>query len=364
VDLRVRIDRIFALCDPAPEAILIETGVGGGPDPNVLYATGFEWGALSGATVVLTPGDDPRLVTSPMEAERARRAAGVAVLVAEDRDEGRRKIGSALRGLGRIGYNPHGLTVARFRQFEDLLPRVSWVDVSGALTRARLVKDPDEVARIRRAAEITAETLDAVPECLEAGLEERSLAADLEYRLRRAGASGTAFEPIVAFGPGAAEPHHASGEAALEEGSLVLVDLGARWRGYSADATRTFAFGEIGAGEARMLAVVREAQAAALSTLVPGGRLGDVHRAAARVVDSSEFRGRFLHAAGHSVGLEAQDGVVIHGGSEITIEPEMVFAVEPGVYVPGTGGVRLEDTVRVTPEGPENLTERPRHSGR
>ncbi len=354
--LKERLRRVFELCDPVPEALFFESGPHGQTDPNFFYATGFQWGALTGASAVLRPGERPVLISSIMEAESARRDRDVEVLVTRNRREHETAIVDALGSEERIGYNPYGLTSARFRALTNLLPGAKWVDVSAALARARLVKDPQEVSHIRKAAEITAATVEEIPALLEEGMRETDLAAEIDYRLQRSGANGFAFDTIVAFGPNAAEPHHQPAETQLEPGSLVLADVGARVRRYCADLTRTFAFGDVGRAGARMHEVVARAQEAALACLEPGRKAAEVHEAAERVIAKSEFRGRFIHAVGHSVGLEAQDGMVLHAHADFTINPGMVFAVEPGVYVPGQGGVRIEDTVLVTDRGIERLT--------
>lgn len=360
MSLGERIDRVFRLSDPVPDAILIENEARAWGDPNVFYVTGVESGTLSGSSVVLVSGERPVLVTSLMEAEGAGRARDVDVVVARNRREHDAAISELFGSRERIGYNPRGLSSARFRDLAALLARARWVDVSTGLTRARLTKDADEIRRLREAARITSLAVGEVPGLLKEGIRERELAAELNYRLQTAGATGFAFDTLVAFGPNSAEPHHAAGEAALASGSLVVADAGARYRRYCGDLTRTYTFGKVGETELRMHAVVIRAQEAAIESLTPGRPLGEVHAAAERVIDRSEFRGRFVHAAGHSVGLEAQDGVVVHSRSDVAIGPGMVFAIEPGIYVPGVGGVRVEDTVLVTDRGAERLTRAPR----
>ena len=372
--LKQRVDRARALCDPVPDAFLFESGGHGWTDPNFGYVTGVEAGLLSGATVLLRPGERAAMVVSRMEAESAedacarsagegsagaRRGTGVEIIVTRTRREHDQAVVDALTRFERVGYNPHGLSAARFRALSTMLPGIGWVDVSQAFLRARLVKTPDEIERMRDAARITAETMADVPSMLVEGMRERDLAAELNLRLHRRGASRTAFDTIVAFGRSASEPHHLSGDVALADGCLVLVDMGAVHRGYSADCTRTFAFGRVGDTETRMHAVVAEAHEAALAALGAGRPARAVHEAAEQVIQQSEFRDRFVHAVGHSVGIEAQDGWVLHGHAEFVVEPGMVFAVEPGVYVPGTGGVRIEDTVGVTGAGVERWTDVP-----
>jgi Xaa-Pro dipeptidase len=356
-DLRARLSRVMALCDPVPDAFLFESGGHGVSDGNFYYVTGSASGALSGATVILRPGERPEMIVSAMEAESAGRASEVEVVVVRSRREHDQVLADGLQSYSRIGYNPHGLTAARFRALSQALPGASWVDVSAPFARARAVKEPGEIARIRDACRITADTLGDVRGLLAEGLRERDLAAEVTLRMQKRGADSTAFDTIVAFGPSASEPHHIPGDAALAPGSLVLVDLGARRRGYASDCTRTLAFGRVGKSERRMHGVVTAAQDAALEGLVPGRPAREVHEAAERVIGESEFRDRFVHAVGHSVGIEAQDGWVLHAHAEFVIEPGMVFAVEPGVYIPGAGGVRVEDTVLVTESGPERLTD-------
>jgi Xaa-Pro dipeptidase len=292
-----------------------------------------------------------------MEAETVRHDRRLEVQVTPSRREHDAALAKTLGSCRQVGYNPSGLTVARFRSLEGHLPEAEWIDVSSALLRARLVKDDEEISRVRKAAELSALTVGEIPSLLEPGITEIELGAEINFRLRKRGATGRAFSTIVAFGGNAAEPHHHCGNAELTPDTLVLVDLGARYRRYCSDLTRTFAFGEVGKTELRMHAVVSDAHEAALDCLIPGNAGRQVHEAAQRVIERTQFKGRFVHAIGHSVGLEAQDGAALHAHSDFVIEPGMVFAVEPGVYVPGVGGVRIEDTVLVTDRGAERLTD-------
>ncbi|MCK4547580.1 MAG: aminopeptidase P family protein, partial [Candidatus Eisenbacteria sp.] len=356
MDLKSRLKQVFELCNPLPEAVLLESASHGAVDPNFCYVTGFERSIPSGASAILRLGERPLVMVSLMEGESAMQNRNIEVSVARNRREHDAAIGVSLGSCRRIGYNPSGLSVARFDVLKNLLPGAEWLDVSSALVRARLVKTGDEILWIRRAAELSAIAMEEVPSLLVQGMAERDLAAEIDYRLHKRGATGHAFDTIVAFGPNGAEPHHHSGEATLVPGSLVLVDLGARYRRYCADLTRTLAFGEVGEVETRMHAVVLAAREAALGRLLAGTNGREVHEAADRVIEETEFKGCFVHAVGHSVGLEAQDGIALHSHSDFTVGPGMVFAVEPGVYVPGIGGVRIEDTVLVTDGGIEILT--------
>jgi Xaa-Pro dipeptidase len=235
------------------------------------------------------------------------------------------------------------------------------VVVSGLVERLRAVKDPDEIAALARACAITAAALEALAEQMRVGVTEVLLARRLEQLFAELGAEDRAFDTIVGSGPHSAIPHHQPGSRALAPGDLVVVDAGARVDGYHADMTRTFLVAaDPMPWQAEIHGVVAAAQAAATQAYRPGADRRTIDTVARESIDGAGLGDRFTHGLGHGVGLEIHEAPMIGARSTGTISADMVITVEPGVYLPGRGGVRIEDTLVVTDAGPWILTEAPR----
>ncbi|MDI3299481.1 MAG: Xaa-Pro peptidase family protein [Bacillota bacterium] len=236
----------------------------------------------------------------------------------------------------------------RWRGFEVLPDR-------GLVEELRLVKDPSEAEAIATACRIAEEALEeALPE-LKPGVRESDFALALEFAMRRRGAEGVAFDFIVASGPRGALPHGYASERRVEAGELVTIDFGAVWRGYASDVTRTVAVGRVDAEQRRVYEIVRAAQQAGLEAIRPGARGAEVDAVARERIAREGFGPAFGHSLGHGVGLDVHEAPRLAAGSEDRLEPGMVVTVEPGIYRPGWGGVRVEDTVLVTADGYRNL---------
>jgi Xaa-Pro dipeptidase len=228
--------------------------------------------------------------------------------------------------------------------------------VSKAIGRARMVKDPEEISRIRRACEIGSRTADQIPEFVRAGVLETDAAADINYRMMRMGASGPCFPTNASFGPATAEPHYSPGPRKLKKGQLALFDFGATYQRYVSDITRTFVCSTPTKKQKRMHEVVLEAQLAAIDAIRAGVSGKAVDKAARDVIDKSEFRGKFIHGTGHGLGLSVHDPGGMSRLRKQALEEGMVMTVEPGVYIKNLGGVRIEDDILVTKSGCRVLT--------
>lgn len=345
-----RLKRLFEHAEDQ-DAILL---VNGPPDATFFWATGLHsGGTFEGSAAVLRPGQAPLVVTSTLEETTARKSDNE-VAIYEDRDEFWSTLDEALDPEETVGVNLDRLSVTRYREIQDELDVDELADATDALETARLVKDPDEVDRIEDACRITDGLAERMDELVARADTEAELAAEIAHEVRRAGAT-LSFEPVVAAGAASAEPHYHPGPSPLEEGPL-LVDMGAKLAGYCSDITRTYSIGEPDEQFARMHEVVLEAQQAALDAIEPGVEASEVHEVAMDAVDATEFEGRFIHSTGHSLGVEVHDGPGLSSKSEVTLGEGMVFTVEPGVYVPGDAGVRIEEDVVVTPDGCRRLT--------
>ena len=209
---------------------------------------------------------------------------------------------------------------------------------------------------IRRSVETNSTAFEQAVKHARAGMREADLAAELEYRMRRAGAEKPAFDTIVATGARSALPHAQPTSARLASGDLVVVDMGAMQQGYASDMTRMLFLGSPGAKVKRMYRAVLEAQQAALDAVRPGVTAMHVDRAARRVLKTEGLEHAFIHSTGHGLGLEIHEPPRLGKKEKLRLEPGMAITIEPGVYLEGFGGIRIEDTVVVTPSGCEILT--------
>jgi Xaa-Pro aminopeptidase len=257
----------------------------------------------------------------------------------------------------RLGFEEAHLSVRGHGRLRELLPdRVELIGLSGLVEELRAVKQPEEVAAIRAATELA----DAVfEELISGGLvgrTERDLALALEFELRRRGAERASFEPIVAAGPHGALPHAQPRDVELRRGQLVVIDWGAQLDGYCSDCTRTVAAGSANGRSSEIYALVLEAQLAGLRAVLAGASARQVDAVARELIDAAGHGDHFGHGLGHGVGLEVHEGPRLAQRSEAVLEAGNVVTVEPGVYLPGELGVRIEDLVVVTDSGCEILT--------
>jgi Xaa-Pro aminopeptidase len=318
---------------------------------NVLYLVGFE--STNAALVV----DRERVRLFTDFRYRAAAASVEGVEVVETERNIWRGLGKLLAGT-RIGFESEHVTYARWQTLAD--GGADLVPTSGQVEALRAVKDDDEIERIARAAEIATRALERLLEQTWTGRTERELANELERLMREEGADDVAFPSIVAAGENGALPHAHPGAQRIEPGTLVTIDWGAKADGYCSDCTRTFAVGEIGDELRRIYDVCMTTQSESL-TAVEAGRSGfDVDAVAREHITAAGFGENFGHGLGHGVGLEVHEGPTLRPESEDTLAPSNVVTVEPGIYVPGLGGVRIEDLVVVTDGEPRILTRFPK----
>jgi Xaa-Pro aminopeptidase len=343
VDHRLRRSRLIErLPDSGVDALLVTS------PPNVRYLTGFTGSngqALIGA-------DGGTFLTDGRYAEQSRREVPELELVTYFGGlAGPVREACAAAGIERLGFESAHVTYAAWRSLVDACPGVELVPVEPEVERLRWAKDPEEMDAIDRAQDAADRAFDSVLDLLVVGMTERQVALALEDGMRHAGADGLSFESIVAFGENAAEPHHEPNHRALEEGDVVKLDFGALWSGYHSDMTRTISFGSPPAELRKIHDVVREAQQTGIDAVRAGAVAGDVDRAARTVIEDAGYGENFGHGLGHGVGLEIHEGPRFHPGSEHVLPMGAVVTIEPGIYVPGVGGVRIEDMVEVTDDG-------------
>jgi Xaa-Pro aminopeptidase len=230
---------------------------------------------------------------------------------------------------------------------------------TGVVANMRRVKDDSELAAIRKAVDIAQRGFEKLTGWLKPGMREREVAARLTYDMTRMGAQGPAFAPIVAVGRNGSLPHYEPGDGVVSDREGVLIDWGARADWYVSDLTRVVWPGSIPTELAKVYQVVREAQQAAIAAIKPGVSASSVDRIARSHIAKAGYGRRFTHSLGHGIGLNVHEGPGLRKGGEDKLEPGMVVTVEPGVYLPGVGGVRIEDDVLVTAGGHEVLSSLP-----
>ena len=329
---------------------------------NIRYLAGF----TGSAGLLLALPDQLVLVSDgryEVQAEEQLRAAGVDARVEIGGVPKQRElVGRAASGVARLGLEAASVTWARQRAFAaEWFPDAELVPTEGVVEGLRRVKDAGEIARIGAAAEIADAALAEVRSVLEDGITEVEFAVALDFAMRRLGADDVSFETIVASGPNGAKPHARPTARTITEGDVVVLDFGALVDGYHSDMTRTIAVGGSWTEElADARAAVAEAQEAGVAAVAAEVSASDVDRACREVIAAAGLGAAFVHGTGHGVGLDIHEAPSVAATSTDTLAAGHVITVEPGVYLPDVGGVRIEDTVVVTEGGCRPLTHAPK----
>ncbi|MBM7867910.1 M24 family metallopeptidase [Heliobacterium gestii] len=264
------------------------------------------------------------------------------------------------RGWRNIAVESDVVTLEQQQKLEKVLPDIQWVSRKGMVESLRVVKDQAEQAAITGAAALADRGFQHILGWMKPGMTERDVALELEFFLRREGAQAVSFEFIVASGQRSALPHGVASDKVIEAGDLLTLDFGCILDGYCSDMTRTVVFGRPTAEQRKVYDTVLEAQERALAAIAPGKSGRAIDRIARDVIEQAGYGERFGHGLGHGVGLVVHENPRLSTLSEDILEPGHVVTVEPGIYIPGWGGVRIEDLVIVTADGNRNLTSSPK----
>jgi len=323
--------------------------------PNLRYLTGFTGEGIG----LVSPSEAVLITDRRYEVEAGEEAADCQIIFAERGYLQQLASYLAEPDQCRVGFESQHLSYANHRKLAELADAAELVPTEEIVEQRRAVKDDAEIAAIRRAAQVVSAAVPQAVAELTVGITERRLSLRLREAILQAGGDDVSFEPVVAFGENSARVHAVPTERRLNRGDVVLIDAGAKVEGYCSDMTRTMVFGEPTEKFIKIYQTVRQAQQAAMTTIAPGAVAGEVDAQAREVIDSSPYEGSFGHSLGHGVGLEVHEGPKLGKKSEEVLAAGQIVTNEPGIYLPGWGGVRLEELILVTEQGAEALTQAP-----
>jgi Xaa-Pro dipeptidase len=338
------------------------------PGPTLKYLSGLNFHLMERPVVLfIMPDKDPVLVLPELELPKVDLFPYKVQPIAygekpSEWDQAFRKAAQAL-GLGakRIGVEPRQLRLMEFRHVKAGAPEADFPDASDVLAELRLKKDSVELDAMRKAVQIAQSALEAVIPQIKIGMTERELASELMVQLFHHGSEADIpFAPIICAGPNSANPHATPGERKLQAGDLLVVDWGAAYDGYISDLTRTFAVGEVDDECKKIHQIVQDSNAAGRAAAKPGVSCAEVDKAARGVIEKTGYGKYFTHRTGHGIGMESHEGPYIRGDNTQLLEPGMTFTVEPGIYLNGRNGARVEDNMVITEDGAESLSDMPR----
>ncbi len=257
--------------------------------------------------------------------------------------------------LKTIGFEPH-LPYSTYQELHSKLNSASLTPVKNIVEDVRMVKEPSEVEFIKKAIGIIDRAFKRMKKIVKAGSKENEIAIEMEYKLRKEGAEGIPFDIIVASGERGALPHGIASDKIIKDGELVILDFGSRYMGYNSDCTRTLSVGRLDERQKDIYSIVLDAQKEAIKSIKPGLKVSEIDSKARQFIIEKGYGEYFGHSTGHGIGLEVHENPRIAEGQDDIIKEGMVFTVEPGIYIHGWGGVRIEDMVLVTKDGCEVLT--------
>ena len=338
------------------------------PGPSLVYLTGLHFHLSERPVVVIfQPGSNPLIILPALELEKLKSLPFdiQAFPYGEDPstwDSIFHKAASTANLAGkRLGVEPRQLRFLEFQLLLEAAPEAKFISAEQSLANLRMYKDESELACMRIAVAIAQKALEATLVQVKFGITELELAAELTMQLFRAGCDPELpFSPIVSAGPNSANPHAVPSKRKLQPGDLLVIDWGASHQGYLSDMTRTFAIGTIDSELEKIGQIVLKANEAGRNAAKPGVPMGLVDQAARHVIESAGYGQFFTHRTGHGLGMEAHEMPYIRADNQQLLEPGMTFTIEPGIYLPGRNGVRIEDDVVITTTGIECLTNLPR----
>ncbi|MBR6223529.1 MAG: aminopeptidase P family protein [Lachnospiraceae bacterium] len=348
-DFRSRIKRLVASFPPELDVVLIS-------DPySMRYYTGFTGGE---GYVIVDRDEKSAVITDFRYTEMVGKECPDAKCI--EIPSGKRGVEIAAETLKKMGISSVGieekhLTVSLMSKLQERLPDINWVSASELIAKPRAIKDEKEIELIARAEAIGDEAFSHILDFIKPGMTEIEIGLELEFTMRRLGASGLSFDTIVASGENSSMPHAGVSDRRLQAGDLVTMDFGCVYQGYCSDMTRTIAIGDLSDEQMKIYQTVWTAQALALDEIRPGMNCKDIDKVARDYIYEAGYEGCFGHGLGHSVGLFIHEEPRFSPTCDEIIRPGMVITVEPGIYISGKYGVRIEDLVVITEDGYRNL---------
>ena len=338
------------------------------PGSTLTYLTGAHFHLMERPVVLLVaPRQDPALILPELEMLKVDHIPyPVQAFPYGENPSGWGEVfRSAVQALGldgkRIGVETERMRLLEHNYVRAGAPSAEFPDASETLGLLRLHKDQDEIENMRKAVKIAEAALEATISQIKIGMTERELAAELVVQLLRNGSdAGLPFTPIISGGPNSANPHASPTDRKLQAGDLLVIDYGAAANDYVSDITRTFAVGDVDAEYEKIHKIVQESNAAGRAAGKPGVPCANIDKAAREVIEKSGYGEYFTHRTGHGIGMEGHEHPYMRSDNMQLLEPGMAYTVEPGIYLPGRNGVRVEDNVVVTETGSESLTTLPR----
>ncbi len=344
---------------PDMDAIIIANDGEPFLDSSFWYVTEQNSGCFESSYAVIRKDGSMDVIVNILEEETARTGKGD-VKVYHNRQELVDYFQTALKGCENVGFNVHSASYASVMGIKKLVDRdFKIVDASDALAATYAIKDEKEIAATRRACEISSTVARELPDYLTEGVSEKEVAARMDSRMRALGGTGNAFDTIAAFGANASQPHYMPGDYRLKKGDVALFDFGTKYDRYCSDMTRTVFYGEPPEVLKRAYEVVLEAQTAGIEEYHAGAKANAADLAARKIIDESEFKGTFIHSFGHGIGMDVHQPIHVSPRSEQILSAGNIVSAEPGIYIPGVGGIRIEDTILITENGCERLTSFP-----
>lgn len=327
-------------------------------DPNFFYLSGLLSSPFEGSALVVTKKSKALLVPA-LDYHLAKEEADYRVIPFENRDEFSRTLSALLKGKQKVGINYSTISLLALGSLRKITKGVRFIDVSESLDDMRAVKRPDEVARIRNSCSITSRVIREVPDFVKEGMTERSIAAEIEKRMKDYGGDETAFTSIVASGKNSANPHYYAGNRRLRGGDLVIIDIGCRSMNYCSDMTRTFIVGKPNRKQIRIHETCLAMQRRGIGLVKNGVRAADVSDKVDKIGFGNGY-GNMIHGLGHGIGIAIHESPSVSSQSKSVLKSGNVITIEPGIYLPSIGGVRIEDDFLVTAKCPVQLTNAPK----
>ncbi|KXK12389.1 MAG: putative M24B family peptidase [Chloroflexi bacterium OLB14] len=338
------------------------------PGPTLKYLSGIDFHLMERPVVLfVTPNQEPVLVLPELELLKVDLFPFKIKHFAygENPDSWNDVFKKAIQSLGldgkKIGVEPRQLRLMEFSYVKASAPEADYPDASDVLAQLRLRKDEAEVKKMRKAVTIAQSALEAVIPQIKIGMTEKEIAGELVIQLLKHGSeSEMPFAPIVSAGPNSANPHASPSDRKIQSGDLLVVDWGATYEGYISDLTRTFAVGEVDDEAKKICELVMQANEAGRKAAKPNVTCASVDKAARDVIEKGGYGKYFTHRTGHGIGMEGHEAPYMRGDNMMLLDVGMTFTVEPGIYLAGRNGVRIEDNMVVTENGAESLSDMPR----